>query len=81
MRLWLILPPIFGHFCLRGPCRATFVRVGPPWRWPALETGRPARVKSEALAKHVALRNRVDGKNAREQQGEGVAPVENLRER
>ena len=68
-------------FCFRGPCCTVFDSAGLPWRWSALETGRPTKVKSEAIAKHVALRSRVDRKNAREQQGRGVAPVENLRER
>ena len=51
--------------CLRGRCSAAFDRAGPSWRWPALETGRPARVKSEAIAKHVDPKSRVDEKKTK----------------
>ena len=40
-----------GIFVSTAFCRAAFDRAGPPWRWPALETGRPAKGQIRSYSK------------------------------
>ena len=51
-------------------CRAAFDRAGPPLRGQRSKQADPPRGKSEAIAKQVTLKNRVDEKKVRERWGD-----------
>ena len=60
-----------GIFVSAAPAAPRSIALA-PWRWIALETGRPPRVKSEAIAKHVDPKVELTEKTLASEGGAGL---------